>query len=63
MKVRILRSFVGSVGKEKHRLQEGEVVEMPNEADWVRVGFAEEVRGEASADKRARKGAKAQSGG
>ena len=40
MKVTILRSFVGYVGKTKHRCQVGEVVEMPEGADWVRAGLA-----------------------
>lgn len=43
MRVRIKVPFVGYDGARKYRLAEGEVIEMPAGADWVRVGFAEEV--------------------
>ncbi len=38
MKVRVIRTFVG--GSHNRLYEEGEILEMPEGADWLRVGFA-----------------------
>lgn len=43
MKVRALKSFVATVDGTKYRLQTGDEIDMPKDADWVNAGLAEKV--------------------
>ncbi len=43
MMVKALNSFVGSVNGAKYRVAAGDVLELPDGADWLRAGLVEVV--------------------
>ncbi len=46
MKVKCVKSFVGFVGENSVAASEGQVLEMPTGADWIRAGLAVAMPGE-----------------
>lgn len=53
MKVKVLISFVGFDGSgTKHRLNEGDEIELPFGTDWVKAGFVEPIEAEAPANRK-----------
>jgi hypothetical protein len=47
MNVLIVKSFVDKIDGEKYRMVEGQEVQLPAGANWLDVGFAVPVRGQA----------------
>ena len=46
MKVKALKSFVSTIDSVKHRIQEGDVFDLPKGADWLTAGLVEMVAAE-----------------
>lgn len=50
MRVHAFKSFVAVVNGRKYRVCEGDVVDMPDGADWIRAGLVEEAEPGANPD-------------
>lgn len=46
MQVKIVRSFVDQIAGQKYKMEEGQVVDLPDGANWLDVHFAVPVRGQ-----------------
>lgn len=51
-KVKVLRSFVAITDEGKVRASEGDVIDMPDGADWLPAGFVELVEEEATPEEK-----------
>lgn len=52
MKVKALRGFVSTIDGEKYRVEEGQEVEMPKAADWLKAGLVEKAESKTAPKKR-----------